>query len=102
MNSKDTSEQTVRDIRRKTRRKHSSEEKIRIGPELKKWVSYRPSQITDALQARQFKVKLGLSGKVFVEELHPINAAKLSKGWGPLLLNLFAYEPNIFYIWLMN
>jgi transposase len=30
MNSKDTSEKTVRDIRRKTRRKHSSEEKIRI------------------------------------------------------------------------
>ena len=30
MNPKDGSEKTVRDIRRKTRRKHSSEEKIRI------------------------------------------------------------------------
>ena len=30
MNSKDSSEKTVRDIRRKTRRKHSSEEKTRI------------------------------------------------------------------------
>ena len=30
MNSKDNAEKTVRDIRRKTRRKHSSEEKIRI------------------------------------------------------------------------
>lgn len=30
MNSKDSTEKTVRNIRRKTRRKHSSEEKIRI------------------------------------------------------------------------
>ena len=30
MNSKDNAEKAVRDIRRKTRRKHSSEEKIRI------------------------------------------------------------------------
>jgi hypothetical protein len=39
-------------------------------PDGQNWVSYRPSRINDALQARHFKVKLGLTGKVFVEELH--------------------------------
>ncbi|MDP2699741.1 RES family NAD+ phosphorylase [Thalassospira sp.] len=38
-------------------------------PDGENWVSYRPSQVNNVLQARHFRVKLGREGKVFVEEL---------------------------------
>jgi len=34
------------------------------------WVSYRPSQVQDVLQARHFRVVVPRSGKVVVEEMH--------------------------------